>query len=72
MMGIGGEVDVDVTHMVADGSIVMIERIDYWKGPDGTVALRVMGIFEVQESKITAWRDHFDGNEFMSQVLPGA
>ena len=69
-MGMGGEVDADIINMVSDGSIVMTERIDYWKSGDKSVPLRVMGIFEVHDGVITAWRDYFDGNEFMSQLAP--
>ena len=27
-----------------------------------------MGTFEVADGKITAWRDYFDMNQFMSQM----
>jgi limonene-1,2-epoxide hydrolase len=70
MMTIGGEVDVDIVSMVADGPIVMTERIDYWRSDESAASLRVAGVFEVRNGVITAWRDYFDGDEFTSQ-LPG-
>ena len=34
MMGMGGEVDADIRHLVADGPVVVTERVDYWKSGD--------------------------------------
>jgi limonene-1,2-epoxide hydrolase len=31
-----------------------------------------MGIFEVHDGAITAWRDYFDANEFSSQLSAAA
>ena len=67
-MTLGGEVSVDIRHMVADGPIVMTERIDYVKLRDSNIPLRMMGFFEVHAGVITAWRDYFDANEFASQL----
>jgi limonene-1,2-epoxide hydrolase len=67
-MGMGGEVDADIINMISDGPIVMTERVDYWKSDGKSVPLRIMGIFEVHDGVITAWRDYFDGNEFVSQL----
>jgi limonene-1,2-epoxide hydrolase len=49
-------------------SIVMTERVDYWKSDDRSIPVRILGISEVHDGVITAWRDYFDGNEFMSQL----
>ena len=32
--------------------------------PDRTVSLPVMGVFELADGKITAWRDYFDMAQF--------
>ena len=59
----------DTVHLVADGPIVMTERIDHFIGAERTVSLPVMGTFEVgPDGLITAWRDYFDLNQFMSQM----
>lgn len=71
-MAMGGRVDVDVPHILADESIVMTERIDHFIRPEGTVSLPVMGIFEVREGRIIAWRDYFDLNQFASAVAEEA
>ena len=71
-MAMGGRVDVDIVHALADESIVMTERIDHFIRPEGTVSLPVMGIFEVREGSIMAWRDYFDLNQFASAVAERA
>ncbi len=69
-MALGGEVRVDIPHMVADGTIVMTERVDHFVGPDQTISLPLMGITEVHDGVITAWRDYFDLTQLASQ-MPG-
>lgn len=60
-MALGGAVDVEVVHVVDDGPLVMIERVDRFTTADGgSGALPVAGVFEVRDGLITAWRDYFD------------
>ncbi len=51
----------------ADG-VVMNERTDSFRIGDTTIALRVMGTFELSDGKISAWRDYFDLQQYMSQL----
>ncbi|HEY6425987.1 MAG TPA: limonene-1,2-epoxide hydrolase family protein [Acidimicrobiales bacterium] len=62
-MAMGGRVGVDLLHMLSDGPIVMTERVDHFVGPDRTISLPIMGICEVHDGVITAWRDYFDLNQ---------
>jgi limonene-1,2-epoxide hydrolase len=48
----------------------MTERVDHFLGNDGTLSLPVMGIIEVHDGAITAWRDYFDLTQFTAQ-MPG-
>jgi limonene-1,2-epoxide hydrolase len=57
-----------VHHIVAEGPVVLTERTDVFVLPHVTIELPVMGTFEVRDGKITAWRDYFDMNQFMSQL----
>lgn len=59
-MKMGGQVGVDVIHMVADGPIVMTERVDHFIGAGTSISLPLMGIIEVHDGAITAWRDYFE------------
>jgi limonene-1,2-epoxide hydrolase len=57
-----------VHNIAADGPVVLTERTDIFVLPHVTIELPVMGTFEVHDGKITAWRDYFDLNQFMSKL----
>lgn len=61
-----------IVHASAEaGCHVLNERTDRFRLKDGRwVELRVMGIFEVVDQKITAWRDYFDLGQWMAQMAP--
>ncbi|MGH3970814.1 MAG: limonene-1,2-epoxide hydrolase family protein [Mycobacterium sp.] len=66
-MAMGGQVRVDIRHIVAEGHIVMVERVDHFVGSERTIAIPIVGVFEVREGKITAWRDYFDSAHLAGQ-----
>ena len=47
-------------HEVADGDIVLNERVDTFVIAGNPTPIRVMGIFELRDGKIARWRDYFD------------
>ena len=61
-----------ITHHSAEHDYTVLnERTDRFKLADGRwVELRVMGVFEVQDGKISAWRDYFDLGQWMAQLSP--
>ena len=61
-------IEFRVLHIAGDGGVVMTERVDAFIFPDKTVELPVMGVFEVADGCITAWRDYSDLQQFMSQM----
>lgn len=61
-------VEFRVRNIVANGDTVLTERVDVFQLPNATIELPVMGTFEVRAGKITAWRDYFDLNQYMSQL----
>ncbi len=67
-MTMGGHVGVDIVHMLADGPIVMTERVDHFIGDELTISLPMMGVMEVHDGVITAWRDYFDLSQFTAQM----
>jgi len=64
-------IDFRVHNIVADGSVVLTERVDVFVMPNGKVELPVMGTFELRDGKIAAWRDYFDMKQFMDQMAGG-
>ena len=65
------QIDFRVSNIVADGDVVLTERVDVFELPNGKVELPVMGTFEVKDGKIAAWRDYFDMKQFMDQMAAG-
>lgn len=67
----GASIEFRVRHIVADGDVVLTERVDVFRMGDATIELPVMGTFEVRDGLIAAWRDYFDLNQYMSQLPQG-
>jgi len=56
-------------NAVGEGDVVMNERIDMIKGPDGKVhGLPVMGAFVVRDGKIARWTDYWDSGLIMKMM----
>lgn len=51
-----------------NGAVVMIERLDRHRFPNGWVELEMTGVFEVHDGKITVWRDYFDVATFQGGI----
>jgi limonene-1,2-epoxide hydrolase len=50
-----------IMNLVADGDVVLTERIDMIEDGQGRVhGVPVMGTFVVKDNKITRWTDYFD------------
>jgi limonene-1,2-epoxide hydrolase len=60
--------DLRIVNIVADGPVVLTERVDAFKLPDKSFEVAVMGAFEVTDGKISAWRDYFDLNQVTSRI----
>jgi limonene-1,2-epoxide hydrolase len=68
-LGSAKTIEWEVLHQVEQGDVVMNERIDRFEMADGKkIALRVAGVFEIRDGKITLWRDYFDLAEFTNQM----
>ncbi len=57
-----------VKRQVARGDVVMNERVDNFTVGGKPVAIPVMGVFELRDGKIAAWRDYFDLAMFQKQM----
>ena len=71
-MGIDA-IDIEMLAIAADGDRVLTERIDHLLRADGSEVWdpRVMGIFEIEDGRIRAWRDYFDSAKAQSLANPG-
>lgn len=59
-----------VLRELASDDLVMNERTDRFKVDDRWLDLPVMGVFEVRDGVIVAWRDYFDLPTFTNQFAP--
>jgi len=60
----------EIRHIVADGDVVLTERLDHFVVGDARISVPCMGVFELRDGKIAAWRDYWDLREFERQVPP--
>jgi limonene-1,2-epoxide hydrolase len=54
------ENDFVILRSAAEGSTVVVERLDRHRLDHGWRELPVVGVFEVNDGRITVWRDYFD------------
>lgn len=60
-LAVAQEIDWPVHKSVSNGvDLVMNERTDRFRFASGWAEVVVMGVFEVRDGKIAAWRDYFD------------
>ena len=62
------ECNWQILNIVADGDIVLTERIDDFVINGSDVSLPVMGTFELKDLKIEVWRDYFDLSSYQRQL----
>jgi limonene-1,2-epoxide hydrolase len=64
-LGLLGSMRFEILHQTVSGNVVMNERVDHFTPPGGkNYGLPVVGVFEVRDGKICAWRDYFDIRQF--------
>lgn len=65
----------EVLNMVADGEIVLAERLEHMVIDGREIAVPMAGAFRVRDGKITEWREYYDMPTFERQLgvtHPGA
>ena len=67
--GVFDWIDWKVLAIAASGNKVLTERVDDFSRGGIEVSLPLMGIFEVEEGLITAWRDYFDMDMYRRQLV---
>jgi len=60
--------DWRILHIAENGPVVMTERVDNMQLAGKPISLPVMGIFEIENGRIQAWRDYFDLATFQRQL----
>lgn len=52
--------DCEMVSLATAGNIVLTERVDRFTFDGKAIDARCMGAFEINDDKISAWRDYFD------------
>lgn len=58
----------DVLTLIAQGNVVIAERLDRTMVGDKPVNLPCCGVFEMQNGRIKVWRDYFDMGTYVSAL----
>jgi limonene-1,2-epoxide hydrolase len=66
-----GDSEWNVLREVADGDVVMNERVDRFQIAGTWADLPVMGVFVLRDGLIAEWRDYFDLQTIMNQIPQG-
>ena len=63
--------DWEIVSLLAEGDVVMVERLDKTVVAGSAINLPCFGYFELQDGKIKMWRDYFDLQTFMGAMSGG-
>ncbi|MGH9528836.1 MAG: SgcJ/EcaC family oxidoreductase [Terriglobales bacterium] len=58
----------EIRRIVADADVVLTERVDNFLVGGTHVSVPCMGVFELRDGKIAAWRDYWDLQQFERQL----
>jgi limonene-1,2-epoxide hydrolase len=67
-MGTLDSAEWEVRNIAANGNVVLTERVDNFVISGKPLSIPVMGVFEIENGKIKAWRDYFDFSTFARQM----
>jgi limonene-1,2-epoxide hydrolase len=68
-VGSATELEFELLAIAVQGNKVLTERMDRMVMNGSRIEIPVMGTFEISsDGKISAWRDYFDMQQFMSQM----
>ena len=70
LLAMGTDSEWKVLREVADGNVVMNERVDRFQLGGKWAELPVMGVFVLRDGLIAEWRDYFDLQTIMGQISP--
>ena len=68
LLAMGTDSEWKVLREVADGNVVMNERVDRFQLGGKWAELPVMGVFVLRDGLIAEWRDYFDLQTIMGQI----
>jgi limonene-1,2-epoxide hydrolase len=64
----GGLPGSEVRNIASSDEVVFTERLDVLDLVGKRVELSIVGVFEIRDGKVAAWREYFDMNALASQL----
>ena len=68
VVGAWDSAEWELLSLVAEGDLVVAERIDRATAGDKKIELPCLGIFEMRDGKIAVWRDYFDMSTYAKMM----
>lgn len=64
-------IQAEVRHVLTDGSIVMLERVEHLRREDGSLVCSypIAAVLEFVDGRIKVWREYFD-TKMLTDLLP--
>lgn len=63
---------IEIVNAIESGDLVMVERIDHYEWKGIPVSCPVANATEVEDGKITVWREYYDKQYAADQVIAQA
>lgn len=60
----------EILNLVADGDLVIVERLDRTVAGGRNIDLPCCGVFEMEQGRIKVWRDYFDMGTYLRLLRP--
>lgn len=60
----------EILNLVADGDLVIVERLDRTVAGGRNTDLPCCGVFEMEQGRIKVWRDYFDMGTYLRLLRP--
>ncbi|MGB7904364.1 MAG: limonene-1,2-epoxide hydrolase family protein [Steroidobacteraceae bacterium] len=53
-------IEFEIRNIALNGDVLILERVDHVTTPDGLHSLPVVGVIELRNGLVHAWREYFD------------
>jgi limonene-1,2-epoxide hydrolase len=61
-------IEFEIRNIALNGDVLILERVDHVTTPEGLHSLPVVGVIELRNGLIQAWREYFDSAQAASAL----
>jgi limonene-1,2-epoxide hydrolase len=61
-------IEFEIRNIAVNGDVLILERVDHVTTPEGLHSLPVVGVIELRNGLIQAWREYFDSAQASSAL----